>query len=215
MFLKGEVEKEKTEHRPKKHQQVAPPDHPDDVVHVQGVEREEQRDDLGEIGILGLSLQEIKKENQPEEVDQQIRQAQGDILDPPEFVFQKKRSREQGTIIVVLSLDAELLAEIAEFEGRADRMILNKEDVVLEIHLIIPDQIIVERLPVDSEEDNDQGEQENQVFLQHAATPLSVRDGDDEEILFTDSISIGTAHYRKTQPARQSCLAGICYNPPP
>jgi len=55
-FFEREVEKKKTEHRPEEHQQIAPPDHPDDAIHVQRIEREQQRDDLGEIEILRLPL---------------------------------------------------------------------------------------------------------------------------------------------------------------
>jgi hypothetical protein len=46
-------------------------------------------------------------------------------------------------------------------------MILDKQQVVLEENLIIPNQLVIERLPVESEQDDDEEKQKNDVFFGH------------------------------------------------
>jgi hypothetical protein len=46
------VQKEKGQYPPEEHKEVSPPDDPDDIVNVQGVESEDKRGDLGKIVFL-------------------------------------------------------------------------------------------------------------------------------------------------------------------
>ena len=65
---------------------------------------------------------------------------------------------------MVLSLDAHLVAEIAHLEGRADGVVFDEQQIVAEKRRVVPDKVVIERLPVDAEEDDDECEQESEIF---------------------------------------------------
>src|SRR4030043_1732936 len=88
-------------------------------------------------------------------------------MDTPQLVLQQERGGQQRPVVVVLILDPELLAEVAELEGRTQGMIFDEQQVVLEKDLIVPNQLVIESLPVEPEQDDDQENQENDVFFCH------------------------------------------------
>jgi hypothetical protein len=122
-----------------------------------------------------LGFEEEKEKNEGKKVDQKVRQPQSYVLDPPELALQHKRGGQERPVILVLALDSQLLAEITELEGRTERIIFIEQKVVLEIDLVIPDQIVVERSPVDSENNHCQQSDENDVSSLHGSRLLSFR----------------------------------------
>lgn len=57
---------------------------------------------------------------------------------------------------MVLSMNAQLLAEIAELEGRTQRVVLDEQQVVFEEDLIIPDELVIECFPIEPEQNDDE-----------------------------------------------------------
>jgi hypothetical protein len=68
---------------------------------------------------------------------------------------------------VVLVLDSQLLAEIAEFESRAEGTVFDEQKIMLEKDFIIPNQLIIERLPIKAEENDDEDKYKSNILFDH------------------------------------------------
>jgi hypothetical protein len=88
-------------------------------------------------------------------------------MNTPEFILQEKRSGQKGAVVWALGFHAQLLDEIAHLQGRGERDVTREQEIVLEEGFIVPDQFIIECLPIQAEENKDKEKNKNEIFLGH------------------------------------------------